>query len=583
MDFQIPTAATAELAAAFLQAAVTLGLAAVCVLLYRRHHKPWFGWWSVAWTLYTVRLGAIISFLLTADRIWLYWHQVATGWTALALLWAALVFAQHVRWRRVYLAFVLFPLAWSYIAIYKLHVFLLAAGPAVLFLSGATLLTAWAFARFHRQVGSGAAGFLAVTFLLWGLHHLDYPFLRARGIWNPWGYYIDILFTLVMGAGMLLLVEEDLHRGLGALSALSGELRAGGRGARLDALLKRPLGLPAVHGSALCLFENGEMRFVHGVGACASWPAIVPTPETRSVVETAIAKRTFAFVDGGGNDDGYAYIAALPVLERDTARGALVVVGMARDPFAALDTRFLVALGQQVGAALENAELYDQLEERKTQLERLASRMVRQHEDERRRLSRELHDESAQLLAAVSMQLGLLRESARADQAEGLDRALALVREGIGAIRGVTEDLRPPLLDDLGLFPALRALADDFAERHQVHIHFDAPDDAPSLGDDGELALFRALQEALSNIARHAGATTVGITVAVRAGGVSMCVRDDGHGLNRDPSPGPPAGGMGLAGMRERIASLGGALDVREPAGGGVELTMELPAEATGG
>ena len=208
MDLTIPAAARSELAAAFFLAAIVIGLAVLCAYLYRAYRKPYFGWLAVAWTLFALRLGAIVSFLLSGSRIWLYWHQVTTGWTALALLWAALVFSQQLRLRRAYLALVLFPPVWSFVAIYLLDNFLLAAGPAVVFLSLATLWTGWAFFRFHRQVGSPGAALLGVALFLWALHHLDYPFLRARGVWNPWGYYLDGFFVLATAAGILLLVLE---------------------------------------------------------------------------------------------------------------------------------------------------------------------------------------------------------------------------------------------------------------------------------------------------------------------------------------------------------------------------------------
>src|SRR4051812_20909318 len=104
----IPTGAM-ELDAAMLQAAITASLAALCVFLFSRYRKPYFAWWAGAWGLYFLRIVAITSFLLSSQRVWLYWHQVVTGWTALALLYAALVFSQQVRWRRWYLALVLFP------------------------------------------------------------------------------------------------------------------------------------------------------------------------------------------------------------------------------------------------------------------------------------------------------------------------------------------------------------------------------------------------------------------------------------------------------------------------------------------
>lgn len=225
----LPPATDIELDAALLQGAITGALGLLCAFLFARYRKPYFAWWAVAWGLYLLRIGAITSFMLGSQRIWLYWHQVITGWTALALLCAALVFSQRIRWRSGYLALVLFPPVWSYIAIYRLDHFLWAAGPAVLFLSLATLWTGWVFFRYRLRVASSGATLLAVAFGLWGLHHLDYPFLRARGAWAPWGYYLDILLALAVGAGILLLVLDDLRRGLSALSALSGDLQRGGR------------------------------------------------------------------------------------------------------------------------------------------------------------------------------------------------------------------------------------------------------------------------------------------------------------------------------------------------------------------
>ena len=130
---QLPlTTAGSERAAAVLETVILIALTALCLHLFRRYRKPYFAWFAAAWGLYVLRMAAILSFLSTADRAWLYWHQVITGWTALALLWAALVFSRQVRWRPTYLLAALFPLLWAYIAIYQLDNFFLAAGPAVL-------------------------------------------------------------------------------------------------------------------------------------------------------------------------------------------------------------------------------------------------------------------------------------------------------------------------------------------------------------------------------------------------------------------------------------------------------------------
>ena len=578
-----------ELDAALLQATITAALAGMCAFLYARYRKPYFWWWAAAWGLYFLRIVAITSFLLTQHRFWLYGHQVATGWTALALLYAALVFSQQIRWRPWFLWLVLFPPLWSYVAIYQLDHFLWAAGPAVLFLSLATLWTSGVFVRYRTRVASSGATLLAVAFGLWGLHHLDYPFLRARGSWAPWGYYIDILLALAVGAGILLLVLDDLRRGLAALSTLSGDLQRAGREQDvLDVLLARPLTLPAVSGTALYSVAESRPHFVKGAGVCATWTGSDLSPGASSVlsrvIETGRPQFTSEWSDAQKDGVTYPYTAVLPILRGEQVLAALVLVGQARDPFTALDDRFLLALGHQVGAALENADLYRRLETRTVELARLSTRMVEQHEDERRRLSRELHDETAQVFSAVKMELGVLREKVQPAQAAKLDQVLDLIDTGIHSIRNVTNDLRPSLLDDLGLLPALRSLVADFAERSGIRAALAAPTTMPPLSREAELALFRALQEALSNVLRHADARSVDIGISVDAGGVRLEVSDDGRGLPQEMSPDrlEVAGHMGLAGMRERITALGGTVRLRRGSGAGALLEVLVPAGQAG-
>ena len=583
MQDPIPAAATTELHAAFLQAVITLGLAALCWFIHLRYRKPYFAWWAGAWGLYGVRIAAIVSFLLTGDWIWLYWHQVVTGWTALALLYAALVFSRGLRWRHWYLALVLFPAVWSYVAIYRLDHFLWAVGPAVLFLSLATLWTGWVFLRYRQRVGSSGATLLASAFILWGLHHLDYPILRARGAWNPWGYYIDILLTLAVGTGILLLVLDDLRRGLGALSDLSGDLQQAGRQQDvLDALLARPLTLPAVRGSALFLAEDGRPRFARGAGVYGGGVDALPDGHASDVITraltTGLPQVTDQWKDRAAGS--YPYAAVLPLFRNQGTMGALVLVGDARDPFTALDDRFLVALGQQVGAALENTDLYRRLEARTVELAGLSARMIEQHEGERRRLSRELHDETGQVFSAVRIELGVLREGLPPAQSGRLDQVLGLIDKGIRSIRSVTNDLRPSLLDDLGLLPALRSLVAEFGERSGIRVELDAPASLPPLSEEAELALFRALQEALSNVLRHAQALSVDIGISVSREGVLLEVRDDGRGPNgARPEELERAGHMGLAGMRERIGALGGTVRFGGQPGAGALLEVLLPTE----
>jgi len=142
----------------------------------------------------------------------------------------------------------------------------------------------------------------------------------------------------------------------------------------------------------------------------------------------------------------------------------------------------------------------------------------------------------------------------------------------------VTNDLRPSLLDDLGLVPALRSLVADFGERSGIATELVAPDTLPPLSEGADLALFRALQEALSNVIRHAGAHTVTVRLSASEAGVVLEVRDDGRGPPEASLEGlERSGHMGLAGMRERITALGGSLRFAAGQVGGATLVVSLP------
>lgn len=587
-------AAGAELAAVLLQISVTLGLMVVCAWQYREYRKPVFAWWSLAWALYVVRLAAIGAFILTRETVLLYWHQVFTGWTALAVLATALVFSGRLRRRRWHVAAVLFPPVWSYFAVYHLGAYKIASVPMVLFLSCATLWTGVVFSRYARSTRSTGATVLAAAFFVWGIHHLDYPLLRAYGAWLPWGYYVDVILTISVGAGILLLVTDDLRRGVGTLGALSSDLMSAASSSRervVATVLQRIVSVPAVSGAAV--FRLRARRggyFELGAGACESWSGTSPTGPQAELLSRVAAGAQRAFIapewsaaaDAAGDGLAFPFAAVLPVEEQGDEGGgsALVIVAEDHVPFAALDADFLTALGRQMGGTLENSRLYGALQQRTADLERLSTRMVLQQEEERRRLSRELHDETAQLLSAVKMELAILRDVVPEPHAGRVDDALALTDAGIRSIRAVMHDLRPSLLDDLGLVPALRSVATAFAQRSGTEVRLDLPaaPEFPALDDGADLAFYRALQEALSNIGRHAGASVVEIGLRSDASSVKLTVVDDGRGLPAEQN-GPIRSGMGLIGMRERFASLGGSVQLLDNPLGGARLEVSLPID----
>jgi signal transduction histidine kinase len=571
-----------ELDAAILQVAVTLGGAAYALFLSRRYRKAYFRWLAIACFLYVARLGAIISFLLSENTSWLYWHQVATGWTALALLWTAMVFSRQVRFQPRYALTLLFPVAWSFVAIYVLDSFLWAVLPAVLFLSGVTAWTGWIFLDYWRRVRSPGAGFLAIALLLWAVHHLDYPFLRAQGAWSPWGYYLDVVLLLSTLCGVTILVLDDLRGGMRALTSLAaGTTASGGAG---TALLNHAMALPAARGAALYRLDPDGMTFNGGVGSAVAWASRDLVPASARALEDAMAARRPVVRPDWVAPDGitHAYTAILPLACRVAAPQALVVAGDTRDPFAALDDSFLVSLGTQLGSALDAGELVARLQERTAALTRLSTRVVRHDEDERRRLSRELHDETAQVFAALKLQLGLLQERGDPAASGGLDRALSLLDEGMTSIRSVTETLRPAVLDELGLIPALRSLINDFTSRADTSVAAELPAEEWRLGSDVELALYRALQESLTNVLRHANARALKVSLMRADGFVTLAVEDNGVGLRESLSLAAfeSLGKRGVSGMHDRVVALGGSLDFAGAPQGGVQVRVRLPEPA---
>lgn len=192
-------------------------------------------------------------------------------------------------------------------------------------------------------------------------------------------------------------------------------------------------------------------------------------------------------------------------------------------------------------------------------------------EAERKRVAQELHDEVGQALTAVMLQLSRLTKRAPAELEDELREAQETTRASLDDVRRIARQLRPEALDDLGLVPALGALAGTFAERTGIRIGRHIDEGLPSLAPDAELALFRVAQESLTNVARHAGTSHVDVWLEPLGDGVLLRVRDYGKGLD-GARP-----GTGIRGMRERALLIGGELTIQEPTAGGVEVRLKIP------
>jgi len=196
-------------------------------------------------------------------------------------------------------------------------------------------------------------------------------------------------------------------------------------------------------------------------------------------------------------------------------------------------------------------------------LHKLSGRLLRLQDEERRRLARELHDSTAQLLVGLSINPSVVNESAgalepRAQAALAESRTLA--DRCVQEIRTVSYLLHPPELDGLGLECALASYVDGFVQRSGIQVNLDVAPDLGRLPQEAETALFRIVQEALSNIHRHSGSGTASIRLLRGPSGVALEVNDAGSGMRGESTP-----GVGIASMRERAQQLGGSLDVVSP------------------
>jgi signal transduction histidine kinase len=201
-------------------------------------------------------------------------------------------------------------------------------------------------------------------------------------------------------------------------------------------------------------------------------------------------------------------------------------------------------------------------------------RVVAAQEAERKRLARELHDETGQALTSILLGLKPLERAADEQLAKAVASVRALVVSTLQDVRRLAVELRPAALDDFGLVPAVTRLADTFREQTGMHVELEARLSEERLPPEVETALYRIVQEALTNVVKHSGATRVSILLTERDHAVAAMVEDDGVGFEIDSAR---EDGLGLVGMRERIGLVGGRLQVESSAGAGTTVVAEVP------
>jgi PAS domain S-box-containing protein len=326
-------------------------------------------------------------------------------------------------------------------------------------------------------------------------------------------------------------------------------------------------------------------------------PLLVPGPD-------GLEPEPAAASDPASSQLGLVSYIIVPMTARGRILGAITLA--LSEPgrrYSPADLRLAEEIGGRAGLALDNARLYDEAHNLNAELERrvatrtqllqssldevrqshaelrrLSARLQAAREEERMRIAREIHDQLGGALTGLKLDVVWLRRHMPPDQTRLLDKVnavAALIDDTVKTVRRIATELRPSILDDVGLLAAVEWLAQDFQKRTGIPVHVEANTDDLNLGPDRSIAIYRAVQESLTNVARHAEATRVDIEIEDGQDFLSVSVRDNGRGLDEGRLARTKS--LGLAGMRERVRAVGGEVEIRGRPGEGTQVTIHLP------
>lgn len=278
-------------------------------------------------------------------------------------------------------------------------------------------------------------------------------------------------------------------------------------------------------------------------------------------------------------------VLSLPLLVQESATGCLVFAWpceQAHDPFSADEFNLVFAATQQLGLSIEHARLNKEAQEREDLLGNLLHQIVGAQEEERKRIARELHDSTAQYLTALSLGLrgteNVLKKEPCHVQKQ-IHELGGLSTQALAELRQLIADLRPSHLDDLGLVPTILWYLKQYEQWHEIQTHLEIQGDSIRLPAEHEIVLFRIVQEALTNVVKHAVASQVWVRCVFTPHQVALEVEDNGKGF--DPQTvlahRPTFAGWGLVGMQERVALLNGRVEFNSTPGQGTCIRVTVP------
>ena len=295
--------------------------------------------------------------------------------------------------------------------------------------------------------------------------------------------------------------------------------------------------------------------------------------------ETSLQEKTWQPARIPWQDDTIVYLCCAAMVTASHTYGWLELYAPHPDVIDPAVGNLLTSLALQAASALENADLYQRLEHQRERLRTLVDQLITVQEEERRMVAYDIHDGLIQRLVGARLYLLSLADDASSlhqDDRQVLERAIEHLSAAIVEARRTIEGLRPPLLDELGLVPALEQYALDLSQENGWTLHTDVPPNMERLPDSVEITAFRIAQEALNNIHKYAQAQHVYMSIAVRNGHLILTIQDDGVGFDLEEARNRKQC-VGLTSMQERARLLGGTCTITAHPGQGTTVQAALP------
>ena len=365
----------------------------------------------------------------------------------------------------------------------------------------------------------------------------------------------------------------------------------------MDRAVQQALSMFGALGGWVCLLGgNGFCQLYVSAGepirpdisssSCERCPSCVEAAATRQAIVVSPLP-PHCLVRAARRADGLPAVGhiTVPLLVKEQAVGLLNLALKEQDcaRFQEADLDLLIAIGRQLGVAIENARLWEEVQRREAMRGHLLRRIITAQEDERRRIARELHDEAGQALTALLIGLRAVEKSKSLEEVGALAANLMeTVTQTLDEVHDMALELRPSSLDDLGLVPALARYVRSCPARFGFQADFVAAGmEKHRLPREVETVFYRIAQEALTNVARHAEASHASILLERRQNAVVLVVEDDGQGFDVAQAMSSPEkhGRLGLYGVEERASLVGGRLVIESGPDAGTTLSVEIPVE----